>query len=89
MSGKKQQKTGQPQTLVYVGPTIKNGLLQQNSVYRGTLPEHIKKLVKEEGSLAELFIDVKELGEFNRKVNNQGSRENQLFKKALGKGGNN
>lgn len=90
LKDKKIKQAAEPKQYVYCGPTLKNGVLQQYSVFQGELPSHVKKLAAAEVAIKELIVDVKELGYVRKNLAIKGSLENQLFEKALiyAKGGN-
>lgn len=78
------------ETLIYCGPTIRNGELQQYAVFMGKLPQHIEKLTKEEIAIKELLVPIKDLASVRSNIYKKGTREHLLFQKALGyaRGGN-
>lgn len=77
------------QTTIYCGPTINNGQLTQYSVFKGDIPVHINQLIKKNPILGELFVSVQDFTVTRKNISIQGTRENQLYLKALeNKGGN-
>lgn len=90
MSTKSTKKQSKVETLVYCGPSLKNGELQQNSIFRGTLPESVKKHM-DNHAIRELFVSTSEFQKVTKNIKVQGTLENQLYKKALEyvKGGSN
>lgn len=76
--------------LIYCGPTIRNGELQQFAVFMGKLPQHIEKLTEEEIAIKELLVPIKDLASVRSNIHKRGTREHLLFEKALGyaRGGN-
>lgn len=98
MSEKKTKKTttniiaeSKEITLIYCGPTLRNGELQQYAVFRGALPKHVIKHVESSPAVKELFVSTKDFVHVKAKVEIKGSRENLLYTKALeyAKGGKN
>lgn len=79
----KKVKKIEQKTLIYCGPSFKNGELQQYSVFRGEPPEHIKKHLEGNFAIKELFVTTGEFGRVRRQIKNAGTRENQLYLKAL------
>lgn len=69
--------------LIYCGPTLKNGILQQYAVFQGTLPNHIEKIIESDNSVKELFVDIKDFTMVRKNISIKGSREQQLFEQAL------
>jgi hypothetical protein len=82
-------KEKQPETLIYCGPTIRNGELQQNSVFQGELPEHVKKHFSN-AAIQQLFVSPSDFTKVKKNITKEGTLENQLYRKALeyAKGGN-
>lgn len=74
--------------LIYCGPSLKD--LQQNSIFRGEPPEHVKKHMEKNVGVRELFVEIKDLGKVRQNIYKQGTRENHFYIKALeyAKGGN-
>ncbi|WP_163538303.1 hypothetical protein [Gracilibacillus sp. YIM 98692] len=83
MTRKKKKST----TVIYAGPSLKD--LKQYSVFTGELPTYIKNY-QENNILKALFIPVSNFSKFRRQVKVEGSKENQIYKKAIEitKGGN-
>lgn len=77
-------------TVIYCGPTINNGELQQYSVFRGELPEHVKKYLENE-AVNHLIVDVNRLASVKKNIMQRGTLDNQMYLKALeyAKGGKN
>ncbi|MEH7122110.1 hypothetical protein V7127_02575 [Bacillus sp. JJ1773] len=78
------------ETLIYCGPTIKNGELQQYAVFQGVLPDQVKKHKEANVAVSELFVPVKAFSTFREQIKRKGSRESMFFERALeyAKGGN-
>lgn len=69
------------QQLIYFGPSLKN--LQQYQIFRGELPEHVKRYISLRPILQNLFIAPKDLPAIQRNILVKGTKENQLFELAL------
>ncbi|MEK3996680.1 hypothetical protein MKY29_18360 [Psychrobacillus sp. FSL K6-2365] len=67
--------------LIYFGPSLKN--LQQFQVFKGELPEHVKKYINVQPILQNLFIEPKELPIVQRNIGVKGTKEHQLYSLAL------
>ncbi|WP_100406671.1 hypothetical protein [Bacillus solitudinis] len=76
----KRKKTSEKQ-VIYCGPSLKN--VQQYSIYRGEPPEHVKKHMEKSAVVKELFVETEDFGRIRRNIKMQGTRENQLYLKAL------
>lgn len=71
--------------LVYVGPTFPDKTITKGQVFKGGLPTYLKTIIEEDPIFKNLFIDVKQLAEFNVKVNLKGTKEFYLYQNALKK----
>ncbi|WP_313891124.1 hypothetical protein [Psychrobacillus sp.] len=71
------------QQLIYFGPTLKN--LQQYQIFKGELPDHVKKHIETMPILKSLFIEPKELPLVQRNLVIKGSREYLLYELAASK----
>lgn len=65
------------ETLVYCGPSIKS--LQQYSVFKGELPDHINKISEEFPLIKSLFVKPSNLSRFREQLKIKGTKEHQLF----------
>lgn len=70
-------------TLIYCGPTINNGEIQQFAVFQGKLPEYVEKHAEAEVAVKELLVPVEELSKVKKQLYIKGTREHLLFEKAL------
>jgi hypothetical protein len=69
-------------TLVYCGPSFP-GQLQQYSVYKGGIPKYLDKHIEKCPNINNLFVPINRLAITRDKLNQQGSREYQLYKNIL------
>lgn len=69
------------QQVVYFGPSIKN--LQQYQVFKGELPDHVKKYITLRPILQNLFIEPKNLPLVQKNIVVKGTKEYQLYQLAL------
>ena len=69
------------QQLIYFGPSLKN--LQQFQVFKGELPEHVKKYIIVQPILQNLFIEPKDLPVIQRNIGIKGTKEHQLHSLAV------
>ncbi len=67
---------------MYMGPSIKGGVLIHGSVYQ-EIPKHLDDIFEKAPSVKELFIEVSEINNFKRDLNNQSSKAFRLRRKAL------
>ena len=73
MASKKKQIEPKPTPMVYVGPTLPNGLLARFTVFSGGdyLP-HIKELREKSPAFRGLFVPVSRLSQAKKDVETQG-----------------
>lgn len=68
-------------TLIYVGPSMKD--LKQYAVFTGKMfPAHIEKY-RQDTIMKHLFIPMSDVSVFRKNLKTEGSREQQLFNKAV------
>lgn len=77
-----EQATAQVQAPVaYCGPTVK-GIAPQYTVFVDGLPEKLKEKVEQVPFLKALIVPLDKLAEMRVKIEQDGTRENILYKKA-------
>lgn len=82
MSKKKSKTNKESNLLVYCGPSF-SGELQQFAVYKNGIPKHLNNRIKECPYIEKMFIPISNLAKTREKLNIEGSRENQMYKKIL------
>lgn len=70
-------------TVAYCGPTVK-GIAPQYTVFVDGLPEKLKEKVEQVPFLKALIVPLDKLAEMRVKIEQDGTRENILYKKAAG-----
>lgn len=68
---------------VYIGPTIP-GVVNNGTIFRDKLPEHVEKKAAENKDIARLIIPVGEVLETKKRLNIEGSVENVAYKNIVG-----
>lgn len=68
-------------TVAYCGPTVK-GIAPQYTVFVDGLPEKLKEKVEQVPFLKALIVPLDKLAEMRVKIEQDGTRENILYKKA-------
>ena len=63
---------------MYLGPNLPGGLLFRGSVFKAW-PEHLAYLFEQIHEIKDLFIEVKDVPEFKRNVEEQGSEAYRLY----------
>ncbi|MER2169033.1 MAG: hypothetical protein ABS938_00200 [Psychrobacillus psychrodurans] len=81
------EKEKPKQQVIYFGPPLKN--LQQYQVFKGELPDHVKRYITLQPIIQNLFIEPKDLPLVQRNIGIKGTKEYQLYQLAFGvqKGG--
>lgn len=64
-----------PVSLIYCGPSLPRGILNQFTVYRGGLPKHLDKHFEGCPALKRLFVPVGNLTQTMQAIQKQGSAE--------------
>lgn len=63
----------------YLGPNIPGGVLQKGSVFK-EIPDYLSSIFEKVPEVKELFVEIKEISEFKKKVQQSGTEENRLYK---------
>lgn len=72
-----------PKTVVYCGPNIGNGLLQQNTVLNNGVPKFIENHIEECPAIMELMVPISELSTTSEKLKEKGSKENTMYQQIV------
>ena len=67
----------------YIGPGVQRGILDKGTIFRGDLPEEVKKLKEKYPSIAPLFVSEDKYVESLNEIDQPGTITNILFNKAL------
>lgn len=67
------------QSLIYCGPNLPKGVLNQFTVYRGGIPRHIDSYVEECPAIKRLFVPVDDMSSFMTKAAEPGTSEHVWF----------
>lgn len=73
------EKINTKKAFVYLGPNIPGGVLQKGSVFK-EIPNYLDSIFKRLPEVKDLFIEIKEISEFKKKVQQNGTEENRLYK---------
>ncbi|SFA91584.1 hypothetical protein SAMN05216312_102217 [Cohnella sp. OV330] len=73
--------TSEPGQLIYVGPTILDGLLQQNALFIGGVPLQYEDLLKEQPDIELLIVPVAQLVETNRLTQIPGTPQHAVYQR--------
>ena len=67
----------------YIGPGVQRGILDKGAIFRGDLPEEVKKLKEKYPSISPLFVSEDKYVESLNEIDKPGTITNILFNKAL------
>lgn len=87
---KKQKAPQKPGRLIYCGPNLPGGLLQQHTIYKGGTPKHLDNVIEKCPAFKALFVEPARLTETMIDVNTPGTVKNLLYqevKEFIAKGG--
>lgn len=82
MKEKKKQDVKEQKTVVYIGPTIQ-GVVRKNTIYTNGLPKALVEIQKTMPIVNNLVIDINELNEARKKLNNPSSALSAIYNKVL------
>ena len=69
--------------VIYIGPSLVGGKLDQHSIFRNGIPDYLEKDMENCPVIKELIIPVNELAEARKNLMISGTRENALNKMVL------
>jgi hypothetical protein len=72
-----------PAPLIYCGPTLPRGILNQHTVYRGGLPRHLGRHFEACPSIKRLFVSAENMAKTMQAIKRQGSAESVWFEQVL------
>lgn len=65
--------------LIYVGPNLPRGILNQFTVYTGGLPRHLEQHFEKRPAIKRLFVSVDALAEVQQAISQPGTAEQVWF----------
>lgn len=75
-----QPAAGRAETVVYIGPSIKN-VVVTGTIYTNGLPEAVKKEMERQPALKSLLVPISGLAEAQKELNIPGSAMATIYKK--------
>lgn len=78
-----QSKNQKANVLIYCGPSLNRGILQQYSVFKNGFPKHLEEHFNKCPAIKELFVSPDKLALIKTNMQKQGTRENLLFNQVL------
>jgi hypothetical protein len=79
----KEQAPVKPERLIYCGPSLPGGLLQQYAVYKGGIPGHLNEIISKCPGIKSLFVSPAKLQQVLLAINSPGSLESLRYKEIL------
>ncbi len=70
------------QAYMYLGPTLKGGILNNGSIYKEK-PKHLKELLEKAPTIEKLFIEINDVSKFKNDLTNQSTVAFRLYSKAI------
>lgn len=74
-------KSTKAESLIYCGPNLPRGVLNQFTVYRGGLPKHLKDHFEKCPAIVSLFVPVDKLSETMIAIGKPGTAQAIWFKR--------
>lgn len=79
---RKNIKDTEKKTMIYLGPTIL-GVITENSIFKGNLPEKIKNTIKEIPVMRSLFVPIENLISAKKELKENNSAKSICYNKML------
>lgn len=87
MSAKKVKVSEEPAVqLIYLGPSLQQGRLAQNKIFKDRLPAHLADLFEASPDLHSLVVPVAKLVETQMAIQTKGTPENAVYERLKTKG---
>lgn len=83
MTQEKSDTPEQPEALMYCGPNLPKGILNQFTVYRSGLPKHLDEHLKSCPAIARLFVPVERMTATMQLIGTAGTSENVWFEQVV------
>ncbi len=77
------EETTRKESIIYCGPNLSNGILQQFAIFKGELPKHIKDHIKKYPAIEGLFVAPSALSQVRNNIKTEGTKEYILFNQIL------
>lgn len=69
--------------IIYCGPNIPGGILQQYTVYKGSLPSYLNELFEKCPAIKRLFVPIEEFAKAEIAIKTKGTPEHSAFQEVL------
>lgn len=74
------QTPAKTERLIYCGPSLPGGLLQQHTIYKGGIPEHLSDIIVKCPGIKSLFVPYVKLQQVTTAIQSPGSLENLRYR---------
>lgn len=78
-----QQKTAQQEPLIYVGPSLPNGLATKYTTFSNGIPVHLSTHFEKCPAFKQLLIPVSQLAETEKRLNDATSAESVFYQQTV------
>jgi hypothetical protein len=78
-----QEKSNHQEALIYVGPSLPNGLLTKYTTFSNGIPDHLKLHFEKCPAFKRLFIPVSQLPAVESRLNDATSAESVFYRKTV------
>ncbi len=79
----KKEAPVKPERLIYCGPSLPGGLLQQHTIFKGGIPGHLKDAIEKCPGIKALFVPPAKLAAVAAAIRSPGSLENLRYGEVL------
>lgn len=83
MTKKAEKAPVKPERLIYCGPSLPGGLLQQHTIYKGGIPGHLDEVISKCPGIKSLFVPSTNFAKIQNSIKSPGSLENLRYKEVL------
>lgn len=80
---KRKQEETELNQVIYVGPSLPNGLLTQYALFLGGTPEYLTDFLEKHEAVRELIVPVSELSSVQQAIATRGTHEYELYQSIL------
>lgn len=77
---KKEAPAKKPERLIYCGPSLPGGMLQQHTIYKGDISKHLDAAIEKCPAIRSLFVPVAKLAAVTTAIQSAGALENLRYR---------
>jgi hypothetical protein len=67
-------------SVIYCGPSLRGGILNQFTVFKGGIPKHLSESIGKCSAIGKLIVPVEKFVEVEDAIRKQGTPENQYYR---------